>query len=222
MTDLTKLQNKENNPLNTVNSNIPAKNRLTAKEFLQIVKSIQEIQEVLKDTLINSKNLVAEQNSTSTLSDFRNNAEDLTSHQSLVDYAKNTDIPTKLSALENDPNYATIEYVDAEIAKIDTSLFIIVETLPDIDIDTHKIYIIPSNNPEEDNLFIEYIYINDKWKVVGTVNVDLNNYYTKSQATDLFQPKGQYYTKAEVNQMVGNIDQILDLLIGEQETSEIK
>lgn len=222
MTDLTKLQNKENNPLNTVNNNVPAKNRLTAKEFLQIIKSIQEVQGSLKNVQINGKNLVEGENIIFTLSDFKNDAGYLTAHQSLVGYAKTTDIPTKLSALENDPNYATVEYVDAEIAKIDTSLFIAVETLPNTDIDIHKIYIMPSNNPEEGNMFTEYIYANDKWKSVGTANVDLSNYYTKSQTTNLFQPKGQYYTKAEVNQMVGNINQILDLLIGEQETLGIE
>ena len=219
MIDLTKLQDKENNPLNTVNNNVPAKNRLTAKEFLQIIKSIQEVQGSLKNVQINGKNLVEGENIVFTLSDFKNDAGYLTTHQSLVGYAKTTDIPTKLSALENDPNYATVEYVEAEIAKIDTSLFIAVETLPDTDIDIHKIYIMPSNNPEEGNIFTEYIYANDKWEIVGTANIDLSNYYTKSQATNLFQSKGQYYTKAEVNTMVGNIDQILDLLIGEQETS---
>ena len=219
MTDLTKLQDKENNPLNTVNNNVPAKNRLTAKEFLQIIKSIQEVQGSLKNVQINGKNLVEGENIIFTLSDFKNDAGYLTTHQSLVGYAKTTDIPTKLSALENDPNYATVEYVEAEIAKIDTSLFIAVETLPNTDIDIHKIYIMPSNNPEEGNIFTEYIYANDKWEAIGTANIDLSNYYTKSQATNLFQSKGQYYTKAEVNTMVGNIDQILDLLIGEQETS---
>lgn len=219
MTDLTKLQNKENNPLNTVNNNVPAKNRLTAKEFLQIIKSIQEVQGSLKNVQINGKNLVEGENIIFTLSDFKNDAGYLTAHQSLVGYAKTTDIPTKLSALENDPNYATVEYVNAEIAKIDTSLFIAVETLPDTDIDIHKIYIMPSNDPEEGNMFTEYIYANDKWEVVGTITVDLSNYYTKSQAINLFQPKGEYYTKAEIDQMMNNINQTLDLLIGSQETS---
>ena len=219
MIDLTKLQNKENNPLNTVNNNVPAKNRLTAKEFLQIIKSIQEVQGSLKNVQINGKNLVEGENIIFTLSDFKNDAGYLTAHQSLVGYAKTTDVPTKLSALENDPNYATVEYVNAEIAKIDTSLFIAVETLPNTDIDIHKIYIMPSNNPEEGGRGAKYIYANDKWEAIGTITVDLSNYYTKSQAINLFQPKGEYYTKAEIDQMMNNINQTLDLLIGAQETS---
>ena len=45
----------------------------------------------------------------------------ITEHQSLAEYAKLTDIPTAVSSLENDSNYATQSFVTSEIAKANLS-----------------------------------------------------------------------------------------------------
>ena len=59
--------------------------------------------------------------------------------------------------------------------------FIIVTELPEEDIDESAIYLVPAENPSEDNKFIEYFYANGRWEKLpgGSVNVDLTGYVKK-------------------------------------------
>jgi hypothetical protein len=70
--------------------------------------------------------------------------------------------------------------------------FIIVTELPEEDIDESAIYLVPSENPSEDNKFIEYFYANGRWEMLpgGGVTVDLTNYATKKFVEDGFVAKG--------------------------------
>ena len=56
--------------------------------------------------------------------------------------------------------------------------FIIVNELPTENIDESAIYMKPSNNPEEQNTYEEYIYVDGTWESLGTakVEVDLTDY----------------------------------------------
>lgn len=42
--------------------------------------------------------------------------------------------------------------------------------------DSHTIYMILSGNSEENNIYLEYMYLNDTWKKIGSSEVDLTDY----------------------------------------------
>ena len=57
----------------------------------------------------------------------------------------------------------------------------VVTTLPTTNISTTTIYLKPLTTSATQNVYEEYIYINNKWEVIGTTQVDLSNYYKKSE-----------------------------------------
>lgn len=61
--------------------------------------------------------------------------------------------------------------------------FLIVSELPTENIDSTAIYMKPCEQPNSDNTYEEYIYVNDKWELLGTIstNVDMTDYYTKKE-----------------------------------------
>lgn len=56
--------------------------------------------------------------------------------------------------------------------------FIIVQTLPTEDIQTDAIYLVPSDDPTTQDLYLEYMYINNQWELLGQkqIVVDLTDY----------------------------------------------
>lgn len=79
----------------------------------------------------------------------------------------------------------TKKYVDnlitSAIAGVTQFSLIPVDTLPTENIRTDVIYAIPSDNPQEQNVRVEYVYINGNWEILGNTNIDLTDYYTKSE-----------------------------------------
>lgn len=69
--------------------------------------------------------------------------------------------------------------VDALINSISSLTLDIVEELPVSDISTTTIYLVPVTGAS--NVYMQYAYINNDWAQLGTTQVDLTNYYTKSQ-----------------------------------------
>ncbi len=63
--------------------------------------------------------------------------------------------------------------------------FVIVQTLPTEDISENTIYLVPSLDSETQNLYDEYIYVNNNWEKIGSKSIDLSNYYTKTQVDNL-------------------------------------
>ena len=85
---------------------------------------------------------------------------------------------------------------------IDLNLFKVVDSLPVSDIDKNKIYLLPNPAGADNNTYIEYMYINGRWEVVGEYKSELrlDNYYTKGQADEKFLTKAEagnlaYYVK---------------------------
>lgn len=56
--------------------------------------------------------------------------------------------------------------------------FVIVNELPTTDIQTDTIYLVPSDDPTTQDLYLEYMYINNAWELLGQkqIVVDLTNY----------------------------------------------
>lgn len=65
----------------------------------------------------------------------------------------------------------------------------VVQTLPSEDISTTTVYLVPSTDPDTNNLYTEYIYVNNTWESLGTTSVDLSSYYTKSETNTLVNSK---------------------------------
>lgn len=114
--------------------------------------------------------------------------------------------PTKLSDLQNDTNFIdnTVNnlvnyykknetYTQAEvnslISAIVTLNILVVQTLPTQDISTTTIYLVPKQTPETQDIYDEYIYVNNAWEHIGTTQIDLSNYYTKTQTDNLLADK---------------------------------
>lgn len=66
----------------------------------------------------------------------------------------------------------------AQLGNLDTQIAVIVQSLPTSDIKTNKIYLVPNSSGKGDNIYDEYIYVNNKWEKLGEykAEVDLSNY----------------------------------------------
>lgn len=93
-----------------------------------------------------------------------------------------------ISMLNNDKGYQTEQQVEDkinemlsdEIGQITTFSFQIVDSLPSTGTLNH-IYLVPiSGAKEAENYYEEYCYINNKWELIGTTQVDLTPYAKKT------------------------------------------
>lgn len=76
------------------------------------------------------------------------------------------------------------QYTDTVATQIEWKTKIVV-TLPSEDIDLHTIYFVPAGGNVQDDGYFEYLYINNRWEVIGRTVVDLSNYYTKAEVNEL-------------------------------------
>lgn len=74
----------------------------------------------------------------------------------------------------------------------------IVESLPTTDIDPNTIYMILSGTSATENVYNEFMYVNNSWELIGTSATDLTNYYTKGEVD------GKLLLKANDNAVVHN------------------
>lgn len=65
----------------------------------------------------------------------------------------------------------------------------IVQSLPTQDISTTTIYMIRNTTTSGDNIYDEYMYINNLWELIGTSATDFSNYYTKTEIDTLLLGK---------------------------------
>lgn len=124
--------------------------------------------------------------------------------------------PVKVSDLTNDSGFITNTvnnltnyylksetYTQAEvnalIAQIVTLSVLVVQTLPTQDIDTHTIYLVPKQTAGTNDVYDEYLYINNAWEHIGTTQIDLSNYYTKTQVDTLLADKNDNVNLSVVN-----------------------
>lgn len=79
---------------------------------------------------------------------------------------------------------------------LDTNIYQVVENLPEDSINPNKIYLVLNSESGESDLYIEYLYVNNKWEKIGEykADVDLTPYLTKADAASTYQPKGEYLT----------------------------
>lgn len=115
---------------------------------------------------------------------------------------------TRAKAAEQ-TNADAIESLRTQVNGLDLSLYIIADSLPTSDIQTNKIYLVRNASGADNNIYTEYAYINNTWEKIGEykADVDLSNYYNKTQTDDLLNGKADssnVYTKSQVDSLVGN------------------
>lgn len=93
--------------------------------------------------------------------------------------------------------------IDNKIASIVTTTFEVVDELPQQG-ESNVIYLVP-NEQSDDNEYEEYIWVNNKWELIGTTKVDLTPYYTSSQVDDLINPISNDVTLLKQNKLDKNL-----------------
>lgn len=96
----------------------------------------------------------------------------------LVDYAKRTEVPTKLSQLNNDKTFKTETEILQLINNAKKLKKEVVTSLPS----TGKediIYLLKNKN-DTNNFYTEYLWIGGKWEIIGDTKVDLSGYAKKT------------------------------------------
>lgn len=75
----------------------------------------------------------------------------------------------------------------SQLGNIDTQIVIVVSALPTVDIKTNKIYLVPNSAGKDDNVYSEYLYINNKWEKLGEYKAEVNlSSYAKLNANNVF------------------------------------
>ena len=130
----------------------------------------------------------------------------LVNNESVIDEDKvaRINVPTKLSQLTNDAglidntvnnlvnyynksNTYTKSEVLALVADIPKFSVQIVSTLPTENISSTTIYLLHIEGGDSNNYYEEYIYANGRLELIGTTKIDLSNYYTKAETSELVE-----------------------------------
>ena len=127
--------------------------------------------------------------------------------------------------------------VNSLIGAISTINILVVQTLPVQDISTTTIYLVPKSTSKTNDVYDEYIYVSNSWEKIGTTEIDLSGYQEKIDSThkldaDLVDDTtstnkffsgnyndlsnkptipdvSNYYTKSEIDNMIGTINSTL-------------
>ena len=145
------------------------------------------------------------------------------------DVNKNVNIEVITNAVDDLINYYkknetyTQSEVNNLIGAITTLDIRVVNELPTEDISTTTIYLVPAEDPGTQNIKDEYINLTgttEGWEKIGSTEIDLSNYYTKDEVNTLI---GQidlsvFYTKTETDNLLSSK---ADLVNGKVPLSEL-
>ena len=106
--------------------------------------------------------------------------------------------------------------VNALIESVKNSRFEKVETLP-VTGESNVIYLVPRSEEEPNNVYDEYIWLDEAWEKIGSTDIDLSGYVTTQalntiladyMTTSAFNTAiANYYNKSEINsQMAAKVD----------------
>lgn len=97
-------------------------------------------------------------------------------HSKVLDDATPSPITT-YSSLKIDTELSNLKEA---IGSLNSFEIQVVDTLPEIG-DDRCIYLVPVDQEEEKDVYDEYIYINNKWELLGSTEIDLSGYATKEE-----------------------------------------
>lgn len=128
-------------------------------------------------------------NKPTNVSAFENDAGYLTSFTetdpTVPAWAKAAQKPSYTAAEVGAPTVAEMNTAIGEaVGQINSFDLTIVQALPTQNISTHTIYLVPKTG-ETNDVYDEYVYINNGWEMIGNTQIDLSNYATKDELPDV-------------------------------------
>lgn len=96
--------------------------------------------------------------------------------------ASKSELPTKLSQLENDKTFKTESEIQQMIEKASSLKKEVVTSLPTTGKDD-VIYLVKDEKGKDNNNYLEYLWLNGKYELIGSTQVDLSGYVTKKEAS---------------------------------------
>ena len=94
----------------------------------------------------------------------------------------------------------------------------IVDVLPEIaDANEDTIYMVKNASDINQNIYDEYMFINNNWEIIGSTQVDLSNFYTKQE---IDAPKSSMLLKDSVTNIVYAISVANGKLVMEEQVIE--
>ena len=166
------------NRVTTITFEVPEDYSSFAKRIVFITKDGNYFDEIVNDEYVLKNNVTKYKkllafvwlvNST-THQDFRSEAFPLE-----FNYNENFtgSVPSEEELSEIELLFEQLEALIAEVESIDNLTYEIVEELPTEDIDPHVIYMILREDTEPNNIYDEWMYINEEWELIGTTAIDL-------------------------------------------------
>lgn len=74
------------------------------------------------------------------------------------------------------------------LSQVNNEIFEVVSVLPATGL-ANKIYLVPSSEPQTQNALDEFIWVDSAWEKIGSVSVDLSNYFTKTEINSMLEGK---------------------------------
>lgn len=134
----------------------------------------------------------------------------------LTPYAKKETIPTKVSQLENDKTFKSESEIQSMIEKASSLKKEVVTSLPQTGKDD-VIYLVKDDKGKDNNNYLEYLWLNGKYELIGSTQVDLSGYATTDSVNKLEATHNK-----DMRTVSGYIDQeaknVRDMLKKKQDT----
>lgn len=103
-----------------------------------------------------------------------------TDKMKLDSIAKGANKTTKLSQLENDTNFKTESEIQQMAKKASLLKKEVVTSLPTQGVD-NVLYVLEDLNGKDNNVYLEYLWIDNKFELIGSTDVDLSQYAKKTE-----------------------------------------
>ena len=105
------------------------------------------------------------------------------------------------------------KYTNARLQNLATTGFtpVVVDVLPEpTQANSGNLYLVPANDPKDENKYLEYLVVENRWECIGSTAIDLSEYAKKSYVDNAIsnavdeagQAFANYYTKEEVEQLI--------------------
>lgn len=96
---------------------------------------------------------------------------------------------------------------------LDVSLFKVVTSLPTTNIENKIYLILDSESSSQGNTYIEYLYVNGKWEIIGkyTATINLDPYLKSAESEQQYAKKTQipdvsnFVTNTQLNQLIEHV-----------------
>ena len=105
-------------------------------------------------------------------------------NEQMTQKADKDDIPTKLSQLANDKNFKTEAEIQSMIEKASSLKKEVVTSLPTTG-KADVIYLVKDTKGKDNNNYLEYLWLNGKYELIGSTQVDLSGYATSEEVQQM-------------------------------------